>query len=74
MAADVLGNLCGFFTVIGGIFLLHAFKDMAISWRDVSSAKKSTSAQVDEEAHTLLDSDEGTSLRDHHINGDINRT
>lgn len=36
----VLGNICGFLTVVGGIFLLNAFRDMDISWRDVTSAAK----------------------------------
>lgn len=40
----VLGNICGFLTVIGGIFLLNAFRDMSISWRDVSSAAKKAAA------------------------------
>ncbi|GJQ71403.1 putative magnesium transporter NIPA [Trypoxylus dichotomus] len=32
---DILGNICGFFTVIIAIFLLHAFKDMDISLSDL---------------------------------------
>lgn len=60
-AKDVLGNLCGFLTVIGGIFLLNAFRDMPISWRDVSSAAKkqalADSEPVDRgnETHQLLE-------------------
>uniref|UniRef100_UPI00358DFA69 magnesium transporter NIPA2-like n=1 Tax=Myxine glutinosa TaxID=7769 RepID=UPI00358DFA69 len=27
-AADIIGTVCGFFTIILGIFLLHAFKDL----------------------------------------------
>ncbi|XP_071454956.1 magnesium transporter NIPA2 [Hetaerina americana] len=34
-AEDVLGSLCGFFTVIVAIFLLNAFKDLDISFGDV---------------------------------------
>lgn len=61
---DVLGNISGFLTVVGGIFLLNAFRDMSISWRDVSaSAKKqpamSTQGDNDDrnETHQLLESD-----------------
>ncbi|KRT85974.1 hypothetical protein AMK59_1822 [Oryctes borbonicus] len=32
---DILGNICGFLTVIIAIFLLHAFKDMDISLSDL---------------------------------------
>lgn len=31
---DIIGNVCGFLTVIIAIFLLHAFKDMEISLSD----------------------------------------
>lgn len=59
-----MGNICGFLTVIGGIFLLNAFRDMDISWRDVSSAaKKAVTAtgstdSIEDHAETyqLLDS------------------
>lgn len=30
-ADDVIGTLCGFLTIIVGIFLLHAFKDVSVS-------------------------------------------
>lgn len=38
---DIVGNVCGFFTIIGAIFLLHAFKDLRISLRKLraTSAK-----------------------------------
>lgn len=29
---DVIGTLSGFLTIIVGIFLLHAFKDVSVSW------------------------------------------
>lgn len=65
-AKGVIGNICGFLTVVGGIFLLNAFRDMSISWRDVSSASKkpsSPNASVERlhdgnETHTLLDSED----------------
>lgn len=34
---DILGNFCGFFTIIGAIFLLHAFKDLNISLANLQS-------------------------------------
>ncbi|XP_067947963.1 magnesium transporter NIPA2-like isoform X2 [Watersipora subatra] len=59
-AKDVIGNICGFLTVVGGIFLLNAFRDMPITWRDVSSAAKKTNASSEpviggNETHQLLD-------------------
>ena len=71
--ADILGNICGFLTVIGGIFLLNAFRDMKVSWRDISSARKI--APPSEERSTLLnDSDADHDLRETGMsNGLINR-
>lgn len=43
-ADDIAGVLCGFFTVVSGIFLLQAFKDMNISLSSLPRAKKETSA------------------------------
>nr|XP_045604295.1 magnesium transporter NIPA2-like isoform X2 [Procambarus clarkii] len=34
---DVIGVLAGFLTVVIGIFILHAFKDMDVSWTGMSS-------------------------------------
>lgn len=28
---DIIGTVCGFLTIILGVFLLHAFKDMDVS-------------------------------------------
>lgn len=67
---DVLGNISGFLTVVGAIFLLNAFRDMSISWRDISaSAKKqpamSTTSENDgNETHQLLESDLHSDFRD----------
>ncbi|GFS15861.1 magnesium transporter NIPA2 [Elysia marginata] len=41
---DILGDACGFLTIIAGIFLLNAFKDMKISWRNIPNATKSVEA------------------------------
>uniref|UniRef100_A0A670IIV2 NIPA like domain containing 4 n=1 Tax=Podarcis muralis TaxID=64176 RepID=A0A670IIV2_PODMU len=32
---DIIGTVCGFLTIILGVFLLHAFKDMDISLRNL---------------------------------------
>lgn len=55
-AFDIVGDLCGFFTIIVGIFLLNAFKDMKISWRNLPSAAK-TAEVVDE-----IDTVNGTAI------------
>ena len=36
---DVLGTLAGFGTIVSGIFLLHAFKDININWADLPSTR-----------------------------------
>ncbi|GFN81525.1 Magnesium transporter nipa2 [Plakobranchus ocellatus] len=40
-ALDIIGDACGFLTIVSGIFLLNAFKDMKISWRNIPNATKS---------------------------------
>lgn len=40
----VLGSICGFLAVIAGIFLLNAFRDMRITWREVTSSAKKSAA------------------------------
>ncbi|XP_005103082.1 magnesium transporter NIPA2 isoform X2 [Aplysia californica] len=37
---DIIGDACGFLTIVAGIFLLNAFKDMKISWRNLPKASK----------------------------------
>ncbi|KAH0520238.1 Magnesium transporter NIPA3 [Microtus ochrogaster] len=39
-ARDVIGTLSGFFTIINGIFLLHAFKNTDITWSELTSTAK----------------------------------
>ncbi|KAH9523223.1 Magnesium transporter nipa2 [Bulinus truncatus] len=39
-ALDIVGDLCGFVVIVAGIFLLNAFKDMKISWRNLPKASK----------------------------------
>ncbi|KAL8207432.1 UNVERIFIED_CONTAM: Magnesium transporter NIPA3 [Gekko kuhli] len=37
---DIVGTLSGFVTIIIGIFFLHAFKNISISWNQLTSAVK----------------------------------
>ncbi|KFO26451.1 magnesium transporter NIPA3 isoform X2 [Fukomys damarensis] len=39
-AGDIIGTLSGFFTIINGIFLLHAFKNTSITWSELTSTAK----------------------------------
>ncbi|XP_069313549.1 magnesium transporter NIPA3 [Eulemur rufifrons] len=39
-AGDIIGTLSGFFTIINGIFLLHAFKNTDITWSELTSTAK----------------------------------
>ena len=37
---DVVGNVCGLLIIVAGIFLVQAFRDMNVSWRNLPRAKK----------------------------------
>ncbi|XP_013378882.1 magnesium transporter NIPA2 isoform X2 [Lingula anatina] len=39
-AMDAMGVICGFLTIVAGIFLLHAFKDMRVSLANLPKARK----------------------------------
>uniref|UniRef100_A0A7N4PP74 NIPA like domain containing 1 n=2 Tax=Sarcophilus harrisii TaxID=9305 RepID=A0A7N4PP74_SARHA len=56
-AGDVIGTLSGFFTIVIGIFLLHAFKNTDITWSQLTetSKKAQLSPYVNEDRHTLLE-------------------
>ncbi|CAI9158668.1 unnamed protein product [Rangifer tarandus platyrhynchus] len=56
-AGDVIGTLSGFFTIISGIFLLHAFKNIDITWSDLTSTtrKEVLSANGSEDKYVLLE-------------------
>ncbi|KAI4572410.1 hypothetical protein MJT46_005478 [Ovis ammon polii x Ovis aries] len=56
-AGDVIGTLSGFFTIINGIFLLHAFKNINITWSDLTSTtqKEVLSANGSEDKYVLLE-------------------
>ncbi|KAF3825223.1 hypothetical protein GH733_005857, partial [Mirounga leonina] len=59
-AGDIIGTLSGFFTVINGIFLLHAFKHTDITWSDLTSTtqKEVLSLNGDENKYVLLENTE----------------
>ena len=42
---DMLGALCGFLTIIVGVFLLHAFKDVKFSLKDLYNIVSRTESQ-----------------------------
>ncbi|KAL0596268.1 Magnesium transporter NIPA3 [Plecturocebus cupreus] len=55
-ARDIIGTLSGFFTIIIGIFLLHAFKNIDITWSELTSTKKEViSLNVSENNYVLLE-------------------
>ena len=56
---DILGALCGFFTIIVGVFLLHAFREFRFSLRELFSMASSARADVRRQdgAETVLMSD-----------------
>ncbi|KAG8516526.1 Magnesium transporter NIPA3, partial [Galemys pyrenaicus] len=59
-AGDIIGTLSGFFTIINGIFLLHAFKNTNITWSELTSTKKEVlSLNGSEDKYVLLENIEG---------------
>ncbi|XP_038625221.1 magnesium transporter NIPA3 [Tachyglossus aculeatus] len=57
-ARDVLGTLSGFGTIIGGIFLLHAFRGVPPSWSQLSAPVRkgvSRALSTGEDGHSLLE-------------------
>ncbi|XP_051895928.1 magnesium transporter NIPA2-like [Pristis pectinata] len=56
---DVIGIISGFCTIILGIFLLHAFKDIQFTWEQLSSLTKKTEK---EETNALQHDDHRTLL------------
>jgi hypothetical protein len=45
-ALDVVGNICGFLTIVSGIFLLQGFKDMDVSFHNLPKVKREMSASM----------------------------
>ncbi|XP_029444053.1 magnesium transporter NIPA3 [Rhinatrema bivittatum] len=61
---DMIGTLCGFLTIITGIFLLHAFKNTNLTWNHIASnlKKEKQGPFRCEDQHTLLDNTESPVL------------
>lgn len=58
---DIVGTLSGFVTIIIGIFFLHAFKNISVSWNQLTSAAKKDSVLPVcgyDVHHTLLENTE----------------
>lgn len=57
---NILGSFCGFLTVIIAIFLMNAFKDMNITYRDLKtmSTAKTTGLRGDVQRYSTCDEEE----------------
>ncbi|XP_077135925.1 magnesium transporter NIPA3 [Ranitomeya variabilis] len=71
--SDMIGTLSGFFTIIAGIFLLHAFKNTNITWSQITSSvrkEKQMLYEGQEDQHSLLGSPDhsGLAFEDDSIN------
>ncbi|XP_078403424.1 magnesium transporter NIPA2-like isoform X1 [Cetorhinus maximus] len=77
---NVIGIISGFCTIVLGIFLLHAFKDVQFTWGQLTSLiKKNETAERNrfdhDDRHTLLDNIESPSaIYDDEIHLFFNRT
>jgi len=65
---DTIGAICGFLTIVFGVFLLHAFKDVHFSLKDVLkfSAQTNGAAKIRKPGALLNDGEEAILM--HHIN------
>lgn len=73
---DIVGTLSGFLTIIIGIFFLHVFKNVTITWSQLaSSVKKEAMLPLHgyEARHTLLDNMEASPLHSDEDNTLFNR-
>ncbi|KAJ6668521.1 hypothetical protein lerEdw1_012003 [Lerista edwardsae] len=61
---DIIGTLSGFFTIIIGIFFLHAFKNINVAWNQLMSSVKQPGLTHHgyEAHHTLLENMEAPAL------------
>lgn len=57
---DVLGNLCGFTTVIASIFMMHAFKDVDVCLKDRFQRSEESSRDMGTVNEKLLSGDKQT--------------
>ena len=63
-AEDVIGTFCGFLTIILGVFLLHAFKDIKFSVHDLQFISKSRGRENGVTVH-----ENSETIRLHNVNG-----
>lgn len=61
---DIAGDICGFLTIVVGIFLLQAFKDMNISLANLPKARKEESLHNGEALVVRYDEDDEQHLLD----------
>lgn len=61
---DIAGDICGFLTIVVGIFLLQAFKDMNISLANLPKARKEESLHNGEALMVRYDEDDEQHLLD----------
>ena len=79
-ATDIIGDLCGFLTIVLGIFMLNWFKDMDISLKNIPNSSKNKTPDVfynnrdgkkfvtlDHDNDSLLECNENSSLDDVHL-------
>ena len=76
---DIIGDLCGFLTIVLGIFMLNWFKDMNISLKNIPKAQKGDKdlfvnskdgkhfLPLDHDNDSLLECNENSSLDDVHL-------
>ena len=64
---DTIGAICGFLTIVFGVFLLHAFKDVHFSLKDILkfSAQTNGAARIRKPGAPLNDGAEAILM--HHI-------
>lgn len=61
---DIAGDICGFLTIVVGIFLLQAFKDMNISLANLPKARKEESLHNGEALVVRYDEEDERHLLD----------
>ncbi|XP_029439556.1 magnesium transporter NIPA4 isoform X1 [Rhinatrema bivittatum] len=54
-ALDIVGTVCGFLIIILGVFLLHAFKDLDLSWENLPRAIQNKDRTSDSKVIQLED-------------------
>lgn len=56
---DIIGTVCGFLTIILGVFLLHAFKDMDVSLKNLPQTIQTSTEPpaIKDDKNTLIELD-----------------